>query len=154
MPTYSETLEFSSSMRNDYFSNDGKYFVWYGNDLRKSDVLGGNYNKLKVIVNKPGYLKPRFDNGNYNTSANNYWVEVNNETEANNIISFFDSNVGQCLFNKYFKYSGFNSLGILKKIPKLVKEHIWNDDKFINIFGITQEELNFLYNIQDNVERV
>jgi hypothetical protein len=97
-------LKFSSGLRNDKLNDDGEYMVWYGDKLKRSNVLGGNYNKLKVIVNKPGYLKPKFDSGVYNTSANNYWVEVSNETEANNIISFFNTQIGKIFFDKFYDY--------------------------------------------------
>lgn len=143
--TFNEKLSFSSSLRNDKFNIDGQFSVWYGSEIRKSNFLGGNYNKLKVVVNKPGYLNPRFDNGLYNTSANNYWVEVDNKVEANNIISFFNSGIGDKIMNKYFKYSGYNSLGVFKSLPKVIKNYHWDDDRFKEVFKLTQAEIDSIY---------
>jgi hypothetical protein len=137
-------LNFSSSLRNDKLVDGGEYFVWYGNTLKQSNSLGKNFDKLKVVVNKPGYLNPRFDNGNYNTSANNYWVEVNSESEGNNIISFFNSQIGKNLFEKLFKYSGYNSLGVLKSLPTVIKNHQWDTKKFIEIFNLNDDEIKEL----------
>jgi hypothetical protein len=142
--TNDNTLDFSSSLRNDKLVDGGEYFVWYGNTLKQSNSLGKNFDKLKVVVNKPGYLNPRFDNGNYNTSANNYWVEVTSESEGNNIISFFNSQIGKNLFEKLFKYSGYNSLGVLKSLPTVIKNHQWDTKKFIEIFNLNDDEIKEL----------
>jgi|LakMenEpi03Aug12_release.lakeMendotaPanAssembly.Ray.scaffolds.fasta_scaffold57452_2 16S rRNA G966 N2-methylase RsmD len=142
--THDSKIDFSSSLRNDKLVDGGQYFVWYGNTLKRSNFLGKNFDKLKVVVNKPGYLNPRFDNRNYNTSANNYWVEVSSECEANNIISFFNSQIGKILFEKLFKYSGYNSLGVLKSLPTVIKNHQWDTKKFIEIFNLNEDEIKEL----------
>ena len=140
-------LKFSSSLRNDELSNEGEYQVWYGNNFKRSSKLGGNYNLNKVIVNKPGYLNPRYDEGQFNTSANNYWVEVNSEAEATNIINFMKSEIGGILIENLFKYSGFNSLGILKMLPLSIKNNSWQNDKdFQDVFGLSEFEIQYIKN--------
>jgi hypothetical protein len=140
-------LGFSSSLRNDNLIENGEYGVWYGNSVKYSNTLGPNHNIIKVIVNKPGYLNPRFDNGVYNTSANNYWVAVNNQEEGENIIQFFNYDICKIIFEKLFKYSGYNSLGVLKMIPSFVKNITWDsDDKFIQYLNFTNEEILYLRN--------
>ena len=137
-------LDFSCGLRNDNISEEGNYFVWYGNNLKKSDILGKNWSKKKVIVNKPGYLNPRFDDGLYNTSANNYWVEVNDKKEADNLISFFNTKLSSKIIENLCKYSGYNSLGVLKRLPAILLDNRWDDKNMATYFGLTKEELDFL----------
>ena len=144
-----DKLKFSSSKRNDDINMDDNrlYGVWYGDKLKYSNTLGKNHNIKKVVVSKPGYLKAKYDDGVYNTSANNYWVEVNNETEGYNLISFFNSGFSMKLLNKLFKYSGFNSLGVLKSLPLTLITKKWTDLELYENFNLTQEEINLIENL-------
>jgi len=142
---HQECLNISSGKRVDTFVENGRYQVWYGNNLKRTNILGGNAHMLKVILNKPGYLNPRFDDGKYNTSANNYWVQVSNKKEAENIINFLNHKITKILLEKLFKYSGYNSLGILKRLPKIITTKKWeNISDFKTIFNLSQEEINLI----------
>ena len=142
-----DKLNFSSGLRNDEYDDNGIYKVWYVNTFKNSNKLGGNYNIKKIVVNKPGYLNARYDNGEYNTSANNYWVEVNTEKEGNNLLSFFNTNLSKFILDKLCKYSGYNSLGVLKRLPKMLVENNWTDENLYNYFGLTEDEIKFVNKI-------
>jgi site-specific DNA-methyltransferase (adenine-specific) len=140
------SLKFSSGLRNDNIIENGIYGVWYGSNLKRTNILGGNWNKKKIIVNKPGYLNARFDNGVYNSSGNNYWLEVNDENEADNLLSFFNTNFSKFILEKLCKYSGYNSLGVLKKLPEDLLSIEWTDEKLFEYFNLTEEEINLILN--------
>jgi len=137
------TCNFSTSMRCDELHENGKYTVYYSNEFRLANTLAKNTNIKKIVINKPGYINPRFDNGEYGTTGMNYWMEIS-ENES----LFFNSYI-QCILFKYIlnkscKYSGYNSLGILTKIPFPILTHNWNDQEIYNYFNLTQEEINYI----------
>lgn len=145
--SFNECIDFSSSDRNDKFEKNGQYRVYDGNNFKQSNVLGKNYNIEKVIVNKPGYLNPRYDGGWYNTSGGNYWAPVESKIEADNIISFLDSNLGKNILQKLYKYSGYNSLGVLKSLPNVIKYNNWDTiNPFKDVLKLTQEEIDYIEN--------
>jgi len=79
-----------------------------------SDIKQNNYNKYRVLLNMSGYIKPTMINEG-NTTESKFFIEVDNEDEANKIITLLNSEK----ISKYLelcKYSGFNSRIVLESI--------------------------------------
>ena len=144
--SFNETLDFSSAGRSDIAPN-GPYMIYDINDIKRSDKLGKNYNIKKVVVNKPGYLNPKYDDGLYSTSSNNYWVPVASKKEADNIISFINSNIGKIILENLYKYSGYNSLGVLSSLPSVIKFNTWaHREDFKKVLNLTEKEIDYIEN--------
>ena len=144
--SFNETLDFSSAGRSDIAPN-GPYMIYDINDIKRSDKLGKNYNIKKVVVNKPGYLNPKYDDGLYSTSSNNYWVPVASKKEADNIISFINSNIGKIILENLYKYSGYNSLGVLSSLPIVIKFNTWaHREDFKKVLNLTEKEIDYIEN--------
>jgi hypothetical protein len=57
------------------------------------------------------------------------------------------SKIGGILIENLFKYSGFNSLGILKMLPLSIKNNSWqNDNDFQEVFGMSEFEIQYIKN--------
>ena len=142
---YSENskMGFTSNLRNDNFDDNGNYLVWYSNNFKKSKIIGKNSKVKKIIVNLPGYLNPRYDDGVYATSKNNLWVNSSLD-ESVSMIKYLNSKLIKFLVCKECKYSGFNNIGILKLIPNVNFKINWTDQQLYEYFNLSQEEIDLI----------
>jgi site-specific DNA-methyltransferase (adenine-specific) len=139
-----ESLGFSSRLRNDKFCDSGKFKVYYSNNFKYSNIEGKNTKIKKIIVNLPGYLKPRYDDGEYATSKNNFWCKIDSNDNPNYMINYLESKIIDYLTQYICKYSGFNNIGVLKIIPKIDFSKSWTDAELYNHFNLTQEEIDLI----------
>jgi 23S rRNA A1618 N6-methylase RlmF len=140
LETFVDKIDISSSLRNDKFDDNGEYKVWYGSNFKNSKIKGLNSDIKKVIVNLPGYLKPRYDDGLYATSKNNFWIPVKDSEEGKSLISYLNSSLIKYIIEKECKYSGFNNIGVMKFIPKIPFDREWSDEQLFEYFDISDEE--------------
>ena len=48
------------------------------------------------------------------------------------------------IVNKLCRYTGFNSLGVLKQLPILDFSHNWSNEELYKYFNLTNEEINYI----------
>lgn len=146
-------INFSSSLRSsaNRFENNGKYkAITSKGEIINTNEYGKNANIKKVVVSKISYLYPIYDDGVAATTSYSYWAPVKNKTEGLNMISFLNSKLIQFIFNKICRYTGFNSIGVLKHLPELNFSHSWTDQELYRYFNLTQEEINYIETLYSN----
>jgi hypothetical protein len=75
----------------------------------------------------------------YGTSINSYWMQVDDEKEADKYIRAVKSKLFSFLFQQC-KYSGFNNILLLKNFPEISVENLYA------FFDLSQEEVNYIEN--------
>jgi len=137
---------FSSSMRsNGEGTENGKYKIYSKKEeMMNVDEPAPNAGIKKIVVSKISYLYPRYDNGIYGTGKNTYWKPINSEMEGENYIKFLNTFLVKTLIDKLFRYSGFNSLGVLKALPELDWTKKWTDEDLFIEFDLKDDEIHFL----------
>ena len=62
-------------------------------------------------------------------------------------ISFINSNIGKIILENLYKYSGYNSLGILSSLPSVIKFNTCaHREDFKKVLNLTEEEINYIEN--------
>ena len=112
-----------------------------GGKFGSSSTFPGNTKFKKVLVSISGYLNPWYDDGEYGSSINGYWMEVSSKEEGEKYIEILKHNLFKWLF-QICKYSGFNNLILLKSFPEIDIEDI--NEELYEYFNLTQEEINYI----------
>jgi hypothetical protein len=104
--------------------------------------------KPKVVISRSGYLMPSFDNGTFGITDNMNYVNVENEVEANNIISLLESPIRKYLeiqFSKSARDRIITTIYNLKKID-IKNLTLVNNEIIYSLYDLTSEEIKHLEN--------
>lgn len=124
-----------------------KYKTYHTNaQIKFSKVKSKDFDKHKVIWTLSGYFKPFYDDGNIGTTEVCQYVLVQDQTHADQLLSYLNSKLYKFLINTG-KWSGFLNGKIISSLPRLPNK-VWTDTKIYKHFNLTQEEIDY---IEENV---
>jgi hypothetical protein len=93
-------------------------------------------------MSRSGYLNPFLDNGEYGVLELAYFIKVDSNSEGEYILKLLQSKLYKYITTIY-KYSGFNSHIILKKL-KYPKLEILTNQSIYTYFNLTKEEIDLI----------
>lgn len=126
-----------------------KYKTWHTNaQTRFSKIKSKHFDDHKIIWTLSGYFKPFYDDGNIGTTEVCQYIRINNQTEANNLLSYLNSKLYNFLITTG-KWSGFLNGKLISSLPELATNKQWTDKELYKHFGLTQEEIDY---IESNVK--
>jgi len=135
---FKRTTEYHTS-KIDRFSDTGTYRVFH--TLAKqlqSDYQAAHYQLPKAMITLSGYTTVIIDR-NIGCSQAVAWVEIGEEQLFNaNLV--LNSKLYQYLLNMN-KWSGWNSLEVIKALPSVDLTRAWTDAKLYQHFGLTDSEI-------------
>jgi len=145
--------QYSSKMKGNLSTIEDEYFCYkmYNtsskNGIKFSKIKHPLVGTSKIIMSRSGYLNPIFDeSGEYGVLELAYFIKVESKIEGDYILDLLNSKLYKYITTTY-KYSGFNSHNILKKLkyPKLlnIKDKSL-DEKIFEYFNITEEEVKII----------
>lgn len=101
-----------------------------------------DFDSYKVVWTTSGYFKPFLDDGNIGTTETSLYIVVADETEGNNLMSYFNSKVYQFIIATG-KWSGFINARVCTLLPKL-ENKFYTDEELYNLFNLTAEEISII----------
>ena len=100
----------------------------------------------RVCINTIGNIKPIYDKiGEYVLSDGFIFIEVQNDSEAENILSILNSKIIKYL-QIVLTHNTKNKCRVLSYLPKLDTSVKLSDDDLYQHFNLTQEEIEFIEN--------
>ena len=97
----------------------------------------------KVLFSKSGYIKPIYDSGIFGTTDAAFWISVESEKIALNIINIINLKLYKFIL-EISKWSGFNMPEVLYSLPSVDFSRSWSDQDLYEYFNLTQKEINFI----------
>jgi len=113
-----------------------------------SDDTVAGYNTHKVVVSRVTSLgklgEAKYAGPDYAVAQGAYYFEVNNATEADNLITYLNSKTVRLIVRELKGAVCSNSQNIFKFIPKVDLTKVWSDADLYKHFGLTQDEIDYI----------
>ncbi len=113
--------------------------VWY------SQVRQDWADKKKVMWSRSGYTKPFYDNGVYGGTDMAYYVLVPDDESGLNLLSNLNTKLMKYIL-KTAKWSGFGNEKVFRALPNLPMDRRLSDLEMYVLFGLTEEERDYVEN--------
>ncbi len=99
--------------------------------------------RLKVMWTRSGYTKPFYDPGVHGGTDMAYYVLVDSAAEGEALAANMNSAVMQYIY-RTAKWSGFGNERVFAGLPDLPRDRVHTDDELFALFGLTDEEVNYV----------
>ena len=111
-------------------------------DIKYHDTQDPNQEKKKVLLFRPGYINPYYDNGENGVGDNIHSLIVSNEETGRNMVKLFKSELYKYIWNVN-KHSAYNAGTVMNLVFRDVSKLSDFDDKTIyTFFKISDSEKN------------
>jgi Eco57I restriction-modification methylase len=122
--------------------NEAKYKVFHSlAQVLSCDRLAPHYDAMKVMISLSGYPVPLVDEKIGCSQAVAY-LEID-ANQAENASVLFNSKLYQYLLRNN-KWSGWNSLDVIKSLPAVSLEKKWSNAKLYAYFKLSDDEVKFI----------
>lgn len=141
---FSRTTEHHTSSKSKWESVDGEFEIFHSHaSTLYSDVPPKRYSyeSYKAIITLSGYSNFIVRN-NIGTTQIGAWMEIS-EDEVESANSVLNSKLYQGIL-KVNKWSGWNSLNVIKVLPKMELTKVYSDQEIYDHFNLTQEEIDYV----------
>lgn len=101
--------------------------------------------KLKLLIPTTTYFRNQMIS-NYGVTQSFCYLLINDELDSNIVLN----NVNNKLFdylNECFRYSNWNSVNLLRKLPYIPLDTILTDNEIFEYFNLSQEEITHINNL-------
>jgi len=142
-PTFGfiRTTEHHTANKNDWSCEDGEFEIFHSHAQSfKSNKrpLRYSYEGYKALITLSGYSNFLIKN-NIGASQIGAWMEIN-ESEVESTNSILNSKLYQKIL-QVNKWSGWNSLPVLKALPSMPLNKIYTDQEIYSYFDLSPEEI-------------
>ena len=110
---------------------------------RYGSIKSAYQDKIKVIWTLSGNYIPKIDLGVLGFTEVNQAIIATNQTEANNIYSYMNSNLYRYIVTTA-KWSGFLNGKVFSMLPKLDQTKSWTDEEIYKFFNLTDTEIEII----------
>lgn len=125
-------------------TKDHIYPVFHTNNQIWYSTLKQDFSdKKKVMWGRSGYTKPFYDDGVLGCTDLGYYVLVDNAEEGSNIVHNLNSKLFKYILTTA-RWSGFGNDKVFYSLPKLPKDTKLSDDEIYEMFGITNDEIQYI----------
>jgi len=142
---FKRTTEYHTSKKT-RFSSKGQYRVFHtlAQEL-KTDHLAPHYEMSKAMITLSGYTQVMVDK-NIGCSQAVAWLQIRDDQQ--DVARFvLNSKLYQYLLN-INKWSGWNTLDVIKALPSVDLSRAWDDLQLYAHFGLTNAEIEFIEKTQ------
>ena len=142
-PTFGfiRTNEHHTTNKNDWSCENGKFEIFHSHAQSfKSNKrpLRYSYESYKALITLSGYSNFLIKN-NIGTSQIGAWIEIN-ESEVESTNSILNSKLYQKIL-RVNKWSGWNSLRVIKSLPSIPLNKIYTDQEIYSYFDLSPKEI-------------
>jgi 16S rRNA G966 N2-methylase RsmD len=142
-PTFGfiRTTEHHTANKNDWSCEDGEFEIFHSHAQSfKSNKrpLRYSYEGYKALITLSGYSNFLIKN-NIGASQIGAWMEIN-ESEVESTNSILNSKLYQKMLHVN-KWSGWNSLPVIKSLPSMPLNKIYTDQEIYSYFDLSPEEI-------------
>ena len=133
------TSEYHTSKKH-LFADDGRIDVFHTNaQTPKTNVPHANNDLYRVAVTLSGYHTFKYIHGEGCSQAV-AWMDCGTHSEAIRRLNILNSKLYQFILKTY-KYSGWNSLDVIKSLPSIDDPNVQSDGQIYNHFNLSPEEI-------------
>lgn len=105
--------------------------------------MASHHTTKKVVWSISGYMKPFYDDGDLSVDSAGVFIEVSCSANGSNLVGVLNSKLYQYLTTTA-KWSGFQSMKVLKSLPAVDLTRSWTDAELYAHFNLTQDEIDLI----------